>query len=240
MLDEAAEATAGSAFCDAGPHALSIGAPAAKLSRMATRTLEPRTRPLQARSRATVDLVLDTALDLLAEVGADGFNTNLLAERAGVSVRAIYRYFPNKLAVLVALAERISEWERAWIGDLSRLRAGEDWRAAIDRAVDGYYEAASRQRGAAALRAAMQAFPELRAVEAAASARQQADLAEGLRALGVDLPPERLRAFSQVVIEAASRLLDIALISPPAHARLLIDELKRMLAAALAERLPQT
>lgn len=197
-------------------------------------SLVPRNRPSQARSKATVDLVLDTASDLLSAVGVEGFNTNLLAERAGLSVRAIYRYFPNKLAVLVALAERTRDWERAWIGDLSAVRPGDDWRRAVEQAIDRYFEAASGRRGVVALRAAMQAIPELRAVEDAASAAYQADLAAGLAAWGVALPPERLLALSQVVIESASRLLDIALFSPPDHAHLVLQELKRMLVNLLA------
>ena len=38
--------------------------------------------PTQARAQKTVEHILATAGDLLAEVGTDGFNTNLLAERA--------------------------------------------------------------------------------------------------------------------------------------------------------------
>lgn len=203
---------------------------------MATPTLKPRSLPAQSRSRATVDLVLDTAADLLDEVGLEGFNTNLLADRAGVSVRAIYRYFPNKLAVLVALAERMRGWERDWIGDLAP-RAGEPWRATLERAIDGYFQAASAQRGVASLRAAMLAIPELRAVEAAASADYQAELAQGLAMLGVVAPPERLAAVSQVVVESASRLLDVALASPPDRAVPLLEELKRMIANLLADYL---
>lgn len=203
---------------------------------MPTHPLQPRSLPAQSRSRATVDLVLDSAADLLDEVGLEGFNTNLLAERAGVSVRAIYRYFPNKLAVLVALAERMRGWERTWIGDLAP-QAGEPWRAALDRAIDGYFRTASAQRGVASLRAAMLAVPELRAVEAAASADYQAELARGLTALGVAAPPERLAAVSLVVVESASHLLDVALVSSPGRAALLLDELKRMLANLLADYL---
>jgi len=186
-----------------------------------------------------MDHLLETALALLEEVGAERFNTNLLAERAQVSVRAIYRYFPNKIALLVALAERVAEWERAWIGDLSRAPPEHDWRGVIRQAVRGYYEAASARRGVAALRAAMQVIPELRATEEAASARHQADLAEGLARLGLDLPRDRLVTVSQTIIEAASRLLDVALFSPPDHAEALLDELSRMLTAYVADLLAQ-
>lgn len=200
---------------------------------MQSRDLQPRAQPAQARSRATVERLLDTALDLLETVGAEGFNTNLLAERAGMSVRAIYRYFPNKVAVLVALAERAADWERAWIGDLADAPADGDWRGALEGALQGYFQAASGRRGVVALRAAIHAIPELRAVEAAASVRLQGELAVGLRALGVRAPPERLAVASQAIIETAARLLDVALFSSPDRAADLMDELTRMLGAYL-------
>lgn len=53
-----------------------------------------------------MDIVLDAAAQLLERDGEPGFNTNALAERAGVSIGTIYRYFPDKRAVLAALADR--------------------------------------------------------------------------------------------------------------------------------------
>ena len=74
--------------------------------------LSPRVRPVQKRAKETVDQILDNAAILLDEVGVDAFNTNLLAERAEVAVRSVYRYYPNKLAVIVGLAERqAAEWQ---------------------------------------------------------------------------------------------------------------------------------
>ena len=177
----------------------------------------------------------DCAAVLLDEVGAERFNTNLLAERAGLGVRAIYRYFPNKLAILVALAERARELERAWVGDLSA--PAQPWREAVGHAIDGYFSAASGHRGLVALRAAMQAMPELRAIDEAASRDLQRDLEAGLRATGAQVEPARLHALSQTVIECANRMLDIALVSPPAHAALLLDELKRLIVKLLEDEL---
>lgn len=69
--------------------------------------LETRRKiPRQARAAATVEVVLEAAAQLLEKAGEAGFNTNALAERAGVSIGTIYRYFPDKRAILVALARR--------------------------------------------------------------------------------------------------------------------------------------
>ena len=66
----------------------------------------PRKKPLQSRSRATVHAVLTAAAHILEERGLSAFNTNAVAERAGVSIGSLYQYFPSKDAILVALMEQ--------------------------------------------------------------------------------------------------------------------------------------
>ncbi len=72
-----------------------------------------RRKPRQARSQQRVDLVLDTAAELFAETGYESTTTNAIAERAGVSIGSLYRYFPDKDAIVRALASRYLEQVRA-------------------------------------------------------------------------------------------------------------------------------
>jgi AcrR family transcriptional regulator len=65
-----------------------------------------RVTPRQARARASVEAILEAAAQILEAGGESAFNTNAVAERAGVSIGAVYRYFPDKRAILVALSER--------------------------------------------------------------------------------------------------------------------------------------
>ena len=65
-----------------------------------------RVRPRQARSQATVNVILEAAAQVLENTGQAGFNTNAIAERAGVGVGSIYRYFPDKQAILLELGRR--------------------------------------------------------------------------------------------------------------------------------------
>ncbi len=65
-----------------------------------------RNVPMQARSRERLLRVLDAADDLLATQGAEAFTTNRIAEAAGVPVGSVYRYFPDKEAIVEALAVR--------------------------------------------------------------------------------------------------------------------------------------
>ena len=48
-------------------------------------------------------LILVAAARVLEEDGPAGFNTNRVAERAGISVGSLYQYYPNKAALLFRL-----------------------------------------------------------------------------------------------------------------------------------------
>lgn len=82
-----------------------------------------RITPRQARARASVEAILEAAAQILETGGEAAFNTNAVAIRAGVSIGAVYRYFPDKRAILVALAEREQAKVDAAVSDLPRDRA---------------------------------------------------------------------------------------------------------------------
>jgi AcrR family transcriptional regulator len=71
--------------------------------------LRPRKQPRQARSAAMVELILSAAARVLASESLAGFNTNRVADIAGISVGSLYQYFPNKSALVAALIERHQE-----------------------------------------------------------------------------------------------------------------------------------
>jgi AcrR family transcriptional regulator len=65
-----------------------------------------RVEPVQARSTARVNALLDAASDTIHDVGYELLTTAMVAERAGASIGTVYRYFPDRVAVLQALAAR--------------------------------------------------------------------------------------------------------------------------------------
>ena len=65
--------------------------------------MEPRKTPVQARSAASVEAILQATIQVLLKEGKSKLTTTRVAQRAGVSVGTLYQYFPNKSALLQAL-----------------------------------------------------------------------------------------------------------------------------------------
>ncbi|MEM6673683.1 MAG: TetR/AcrR family transcriptional regulator [Planctomycetota bacterium] len=93
----------------------------------------PRGRPRgrSAQGEETRERIYDAAIELMQEQGYEGATLRGIAERAGVSHALLYRYFPSKRAVVLALYERLS----AQLVERVRLRRG-PWRA---RALQGLH-----------------------------------------------------------------------------------------------------
>jgi AcrR family transcriptional regulator len=76
----------------------------------------PRKTPSQARSRDTVDTILEATARVLATRGYAGTNTNRVADVAGVSVGSVYQYFRDKEALVATLRDRHSQQMHELIG----------------------------------------------------------------------------------------------------------------------------
>ncbi|EOQ90298.1 transcriptional regulator, TetR family [Leptospira yanagawae serovar Saopaulo str. Sao Paulo = ATCC 700523] len=67
--------------------------------------INPRKIPQQKRSKERYQKIVDTAIQLLGEVGYDALTTDLIAEKSGISVGSIYQFFPNKESIIYSHAE---------------------------------------------------------------------------------------------------------------------------------------
>lgn len=104
--------------------------------------LESRTTPVQQRGHARVDALLDAAAEIVDVAGVAAMTTSAIAERSGSSVGAVYRYFPNADAVLIALAERNREQYEARIAGKVTARPPSDWQSFAHLCIDTYAEMA--------------------------------------------------------------------------------------------------
>jgi len=65
-----------------------------------------RKNPIQRRSKATVEAVLEAGARLMLTIGYDKASTNKIAEKAGISIGSLYEYFPGKDAIFAEIRRR--------------------------------------------------------------------------------------------------------------------------------------
>lgn len=85
-----------------------------------------RRRPQQARSQQRVDQLLDTAAKVFNTVGYEAATTNQIAKESGISIGSLYQFFPNKEAILEALAARYVQGMHALAAQLMDVEATRD------------------------------------------------------------------------------------------------------------------
>lgn len=95
-------------------------------------------KPKQGRSKATVAAILEAGARILAERGWAGFNTNVIAERAGVSIGSLYEYFPNKQALIDEIAaNHIAQGEALLLSAATGMIGSDDPAVLVDALVQG-------------------------------------------------------------------------------------------------------
>jgi AcrR family transcriptional regulator len=93
----------------------------------------PRRRkaPVQARSRAMVDRILEAATRVLTSSGYGQMSTNRIAEEAEVSVGSLYRYFADKEEIFEELRARATDEIMGDLTDTITRAAGEPPRLGV-------------------------------------------------------------------------------------------------------------
>jgi AcrR family transcriptional regulator len=167
--------------------------------------------PSQARSRATVDKILDAASFVLTNEGLPGFTTNLVAEVAGVNIASLYHYFSDKNAVLRELFDRL---ERRRLAEIKRrlgeFATTEDVSAWLEDIAGAMLEDRRRNPATMVLRRAIAAVPELRDAEHDLNTELSSAMAAAIATRYPHLSVERSRAAGLVVVLISKELLDAA------------------------------
>lgn len=100
-----------------------------------------RKSPTQARSRETVDRIVDAATRVLVDDGYHRASTNRIAAEAGVSPGSLYQYFGNKDEIVSAVIDRVVDGFADSVAPALRQAAGEDPAAATRTVLDAVLDA---------------------------------------------------------------------------------------------------
>ena len=191
--------------------------------------LQPRRNPLQYRSKRTVAKILEATAELLDEEGPEKLTTERVAERSDVNIATLYHYFPNKLALLRALAKQFADEQQDRLDVIFSSRNERDWRETVDLLIDTGYEFNRGVKGALAAARAMQSHAALREIDLQRDARQSEFVAQLLAELGIKGSPAELQTRALVLLQTAGNAMNAALIWYPERADAIIDEAKVML-----------
>ncbi len=162
----------------------------AKSGTTKTGTLTQRKAPVQARGRQSIDDLLSATQRVLVRDGPSGLTTPAIAREAGVSVGALYHFFPNKESLILALYEAKLGEIRAIVE--TPIVATGDWRVDIG----GWLRAIKAKEAeigyGLALNEAMDHFPSLEDVTRRHQSAQAAGIAQQFKALGSPWPDDAL------------------------------------------------
>lgn len=115
-------------------------------------TSKLRNEPVQARSTARLTRLLDAAAEVIDEIGFERLTTAMVAERAGASIGTVYRYFPDRIAVLQSLSVRATADFIDAVTATLRDDSHSTWLQAIDAALERLHDAFRSTSGFRSLR----------------------------------------------------------------------------------------
>lgn len=205
--------------------------------------LEAKLQPTQARAQDTYELVLQTAGEMLCDMGFEQLTTNAICKRAGLTPPALYRYFPNKYAILKVLGDRLMQAQDdvviAWIerGGLS----GETFEERLAKSIVNQREMvaiAQRFPGGVAIGRALRAVPMLQELRFTSRDMVADRFYQAIRPQFPAVPEKRLRAAMRMVVELGYAASEMVLEEPDRDADIITHE-ACLLFALYFERLRQ-
>lgn len=192
-----------------------------------------RRTPVQQRSADRLARILDACAELLDETGYENLSTRAVALRAGVPIGSVYRFFGNKRAMAVALAQRNLEHYAEGIERRLALLPTTHWRPVVDAVLDEYLAMKRSVPGFALVDFGVPAPPA--EGPAADPNHLVAERLTGLLCahLGRTPGPELSRAVL-VAVEATDALVQLAFRADPAGDPGIVAETRAMMHAYLA------
>ena len=194
-----------------------------------------RTRPRrQERGQRRIAAILDAAAALFAARGVEGTTMSAIAERSRTSIGSLYQFFPNREALVEALAEQyLADWQRMRAETSSARPRG--LRASIDAGIDARVKFHLDH-------AAVSRLLETNTSTARAIRELQTELGSAvafLSAFGPKIDEKTLLRYASMInamVNGVMNTLEYGTLSD-AQRRALVDELKSVVYAYVEKRL---
>jgi len=174
--------------------------------------------PRQARSKASVQAMVQACARILESRGYAGLSTNAIAEVAGVSIGSVYEYFPGKDAIVARLVQDMVAEARAMLeGRLALTDSRNDLNSAMQYFLGAIYRLMRKHREL--LRVLVFQVPYLHQLPA--TRQLEIELQQVLMA-GLDYTREQYSLNAQqhtlylMTTSVAGTLMHLVLVAPPA------------------------
>ncbi len=197
--------------------------------------LGSRAMPRQKRAIERREAILQAMLALLADRDIEEISTTLIAAQAAVPVASVYRYFPNKFAILSELARDAMD-----VVDTKleiAMDTGTDAAsisAAIDRTIATVLEGYRGVPGVRRLFRNVRLTGAMEEVLAASDQRMVQVMTVQLGEMRPDLPAARIKAIARTAVYTFTELQFQAIeCDDPVLYPLLIEEWRRLMKAYL-------
>lgn len=192
----------------------------------------PRRMPVQARSRERVKNILTHAANIINSAGVDGTSMSAIARQSDMSLASLYRYFPNKAAIVQALAElHVKKMEQV----LQAKLAEADVDDAVDVLIDLFSEFYRSEPAYSAIWSGVESMPELRELDLQELYMNAGNLDAWLRNVYPEISSDRRWTASILLPRSVGTILRLAITLPDSEAGRLIQELKCMTRVYIAQ-----
>lgn len=194
-----------------------------------------RRQPKQARSQERVHHILDVAEQLFIEFGYEQTTTRAIATRAAIPVGSLYQFFPDKEALVRALANRYFEHEYQMFVQLHTELAEADIATYVERMVDAFEDFAQQHPG---YRAVLGQLIDLMTATDASKFNEYdqqilVELADFFSRRNPQLDATQSRLIATTVVKVSNELLWLSFTREPLEGKQLVKETKTLITAYL-------
>jgi AcrR family transcriptional regulator len=197
---------------------------------VSNKSVEIRQQPKQARSRERIETILKVAAETVREVGVDATKTSEIARRAGISLASLYRYYPNKAAIIKALAEEHTKRLDLYLKEVLK---DFDLETGFDRLIDGYAEFYRKEPGYKEIWSGVETIPELQALDLKELYDNAEVISEMARAMFPDVDQDRLWLICIMLPRVCGSILRLTMNMDAEPSTAMLDELKLMVKSYL-------
>ncbi|MCD8486552.1 MAG: TetR/AcrR family transcriptional regulator [Desertifilum sp.] len=199
-----------------------------------------RRKPRQARSQERVNRILDASEELFASQGYAATTTNAIATHAQVPIGSLYQFFPDKTAIVQALALRYADKLHQALttldeAELAKLSLSDYANRLIDTTDrfftenPSYYAIYMETQGT---------IREWQEIDEATDVRLIRELASSLANRDARLEPADYEAIAFVLVKTIGTLLWLSLSQEQTFRQRLIEETKQIVLSYLQSYFP--